>query len=277
MEHNNDSEHTKEHKKANEKIVDIGGEKKLLLMDDDELIEMEGENISESDLEEYISQALSETIHGDGVDNEELNEGIIDEANYPENFSIKDFKAQRSFAARVRYAKSHLGNISSGSSRVVLGIDKSTVMKIAKNVKGLAQNEAEVDVSNIGYDIIAEVFDFDDEKYLYVEMERARKMKKSDWKKLTGWKFNDWMEAFYYYIEDRKGRGRYKHMLPENFEELEETELFSDLVGLLADFGMPSGDLIRVSSWGIVNRHGKDIPVLVDYGLTEDIRREHYM
>ena len=46
----------------------------------------------------------------------------------------------------------HLARIGAGSSRVVFVADDQTAIKVAKNKKGLAQNELEIEVSQYDSD-----------------------------------------------------------------------------------------------------------------------------
>jgi hypothetical protein len=39
---------------------------------------------------------------------------------------------------------------------------------------------------------------------------------------------------------------------------------------------VPSGDLMRLSTYGVVKRDGQETIVLIDYGLTDDIYKTHY-
>ena len=86
-----------------------------------------------------------------------------------------------------------------GSSRIVFQIDESTVLKLAFNQKGIAQNEAEAAVKNdyvlSGYNFLPEVYDVDDE-YLWIEMQIARRANQSDFKKFTGYS----RKVFYYWV-----------------------------------------------------------------------------
>ena len=68
---------------------------------------------------------------------------IIDEMAYPVSFNMDEFKMLKTFAARIKYCQARLQRISSGSSRIVYKIDNEKVLKLAKNRKGIAQNEAE--------------------------------------------------------------------------------------------------------------------------------------
>ncbi len=264
--------HSAEHKAANIKTITVGGEEKLLLLDD-ETVDSE-EHLSENELAEIVQAVVAETVK-ELEEPSTLYEGWLDEAEYPEGFAVSQFKALPSFRKRVEYAKQHLGKLGKGSSRIVLAVDPDTVIKIAINKKGQAQNQIEADVSRIGYESIADVKDYDEENFLYVEMERAQKLKKSDWKRLTGWSFNDWMSTLENFMSRHEGRVS-RMPVSENHKEIEESDLFSDVVTMLADFDMGFGDIIRTSSWGIVTRNGKEVPVLIDYGLTHSVYDEFY-
>jgi len=274
---------TDEFKKANSKTVTVGGKEKLLLMDDDE---QENSEIGELDLQEIIETLVAEAMGGnieecdceEGEDkSRSLYEGYIDEADFPEGFDIQEFKHLSSFKKRVAYAKSHLERIAGGSGRVVFVADPDTVVKIALNKKGQAQNEVEDEISRIGYDIVTKVKDADTDGYLYLEVERAKKAKRSDWKNITGWSFDDWSATFSNYMNDRRGRrGFIRLLVPEDYEDIEETNLFNELIVLSADFDLPVGDFLRLSSWGTVNRGSGDQLVLVDYGLNKNVLQTYY-
>ena len=266
--------HTEEHKQANKKTIKVGNQEKDLIFDNEEF-ELEDSQLSENDLERVVEQMVSGEM--DDLNESPLYEGWLEEADYPEGFDIETFKSLPSFKKRVQYARDHLGKIGAGSARIVFGVDPFTVVKIAMNKKGLAQNEAEVDVSRRGYDITAKVDEFDGESYLYIEMERAKKLNKSDWKRLTGWSFDDWMNTLNNRMLDLTGNRGYRRMTPEDFEDIEESELFSDVVEMMMNFSMPTGDVARASSWGIVTRDGKKVPVMIDYGLTSDILEKYYL
>ncbi len=44
----------------------------------------------------------------------------------------------------------------------------------------------------------------------------------------------------------------------------------------MLDSDSPPGDLSRANSFGIVKRDGKDIIVIIDFGLTNSIYSEYY-
>ena len=97
-------------------------------------------------------------------------ENIVSE-DYPQSFDMKFFKTLQSFASRKKYCDEHLKKIAQGSSRIVYYIDNEKVLKLAKNKKGLAQNEIEIDYSDdyMLTGIVAPVYDYH-ENFLWLEM-----------------------------------------------------------------------------------------------------------
>jgi hypothetical protein len=127
-----------------------------------------------------------------------LRENLVGE-DYPSSWDIEEFKNLKSFNARVKYCNEHLSRISSGSSRIVYKIDDEKVLKLAKNKKGLAQNEVEIEYSNYYdiSDIVAKVFE-SDENNLWVEMELAKKVTPNIFKNVVGISFEDYATGMRY-------------------------------------------------------------------------------
>lgn len=126
-----------------------------------------------------------------------LNEQLMGE-DYPLDFNMDNFKTIKSFNDRIKYCQNTLKRIASGSSRIVYKIDDTKVLKLAKNRKGLAQNNVEIDWGRIpSYeDILAHTFDFDNNS-MWVEMELARKVKLEDFDKLLGFSLEE-LSLFYH-------------------------------------------------------------------------------
>jgi hypothetical protein len=218
-----------------------------------------------------IKQLVRECIEEQLIDN------LLDE-DYPTNWNIDEFKQLKSYAQRVNYCEKNLLRISSGSSRIVYKIDNEKVLKLAKNNKGLAQNQTEASFGNGWYfkSILAHTFDADEQDY-WVEMELARKVKPSDFKRITGVDIN----TLGYYLRDReaenKGRRLWSKSLdPETEEALHDNEFVSAITDFMISMDSPAGDLARLNSYGLVHRDGGDAIVLIDFGLTHDIYQTHY-
>lgn len=202
------------------------------------------------------------------------------EEDYPTNFSMEEFKALPSFAARIRYAEERLPRISSGSARIVYKIDGEKALKLAKNKAGVAQNEVEYyqsgsyDISNI----VARVFDADEENFLWIEMELAKKMNKPDFKRITGFDFNDYAKAMHNYgLDSGVMRHGYKHNVDkEVVERMWEDEFVYAMFDYIPSYDIPPGDLMKTSSYGIVDRDGEEEIVLIDYGFNKSVHAEYY-
>lgn len=200
--------------------------------------------------------------------------------DYPFSWNIEVFKNLKSFAKRVEYCNQHLQRISSGSSRIVYKIDDEKVLKLAKNKKGLSQNEVEISAGNDYYldDLVATVFESDPNN-LWVEMELATKITKQTFQKIVNISFEEYCQTLRYYHREITGnRGpmsRYE-MKPENMDEMWENEFVSRMLDYIGNYNPPVGDLCAPSTYGVVKRDGGDQIVMVDFGLNQDVYDTHY-
>lgn len=207
---------------------------------------------------------------------------LIDE-DYPSSWNKEEFKNISSFQGKLTYANTRLQKIASGSGRAVFKIDDQKALKIAKNKKGLAQNNIESEKYIQNYDITAHTYDIGEEVKgigpFWVEMELARRVSPSKFKEITGVDY----KAFRGYIThlalknyDRAKHPLYRPAQYPNEKELENNEFVQDVLRLAMDYDMGYGDLGRLSSYGIVLRDGKEKVVLVDYGLTKQLHDDYY-
>jgi len=223
-------------------------------------------------MKELIRQKLQESI------NFEIVENLLDE-EYPTNFDIAHFKTLKSFNQRVQYCQENLQRISSGSSRIVYKIDNEKVLKLAKNKKGLAQNEVEAGYSQYHdlSDVTARVFEYNQDN-LWIEMELARKVLKGDFQRITGFSFEDYIAAIHNYGNDVHP-SKYSQDMPIDKEivaRMWEDEFVYGMFQYIGNYEAPVGDLKRLSSYGIVKRGNQDAIVMIDYGLTSDVYSSYY-
>jgi sRNA-binding regulator protein Hfq len=100
-----------------------------------------------------------------------------------------------SFARKIRYCDEHLVKIKSGSGRTVYKFDNDKVIKVAKNTKGIAQNEIENDFVNFDYDIVTKIYTYDyisetkDNMYIVIA-EYADKVTKNKFNELESELYN---------------------------------------------------------------------------------------
>jgi hypothetical protein len=195
--------------------------------------------------------------------------------DYPSTWNKEEFAKITSFNGKMKYASTHLQKLASGSGRVVFVIDEHKVLKIARNLKGCAQNQVESDRYIANYDITTLAYDTGEDVKdvgpFWIEAERASKISPSRFKQLTGVSIKD-LDLYLTLLD-----GYFKPQIdPKLKEELDNNEFVQDLTRLMGDYDMPMGDLRRISSYGEVTRNGKPKAVLVDYGLTQGVYDDWY-
>lgn len=199
------------------------------------------------------------------------------EMAYPAAFSMAAMLAQPSYAKKLAYAASHLEKISSGSARVVYKVDDEKVLKVAKNIKGLAQNKAEADWGTQHYEICARTFETSEFGH-FIEMELARRVSSSKFKKILGFSI-DTLWSYLWAISKSGNRDKSRLLGTDDVSvgEMDENEWVGNLTSFIFDYGYPyPGDFGRESSYGIVSRPEGDTIVLIDYGLTQEVLDTHY-
>lgn len=133
--------------------------------------------------------------------------------------------------------------IGQGSARKVYDLNNGFVIKIARNIKGLAQNEAEFLISKDSKSaLLAKVY-FLSSDYKYLIMKKANKIKNEE-------KF-----LSYFNIQDKR--------------ELKKDKSIKEIHD---KYNLVWADLYKLTSWGIINNK----LVLIDYGYTKEIYNELY-
>ena len=196
----------------------------------------------------------------------------------------------KSYKQQIDYCVARADKLGSGSSRVVFEIEyegRPTALKVAKNSKGLAQNRKESDwgMYSMYKDITTPLIDYDEvgDEPRWIHLEKATKLTGSIFKKLTGFNFEDFGKMLRDEEDSREGKGihaknnrwasDWKSGIPtEVQQEIWDSEIFSDVRGLMGDFGILAGDLQRLANWGVYDGS----PVIVDLGFDADVDAQHY-
>ena len=143
--------------------------------------------------------------------------------------------------AGIRSGKYRL--IGSGSSRRVYDLNNGYVIKVAKDIRGVFQNQTEnttylAQNSNFFAPVVAI-----SEDYKLLIMPKARKIK-----------YIDTVCKYY------------------NVKSIRSLIMLDTLNDDITRNSLGKSDLTRVSSWGLIN----DVPLLIDYGLTHSIFKKYY-
>lgn len=205
---------------------------------------------------------------------------ILSEAPLPDDWDKSSYKSNTSFASRLRYAQERAKKMGTGSSRVAFEIEyegRPTILKIAKNKKGLAQNDFESQMLTDYYaqdlGILIPIIDYDEENDppTWIHTEKAEKMKPNQFKQFfNGMDPHDTMQIVQY------GRGAIRLSSPQEEESaqeiIENNEYIDSLVDLVGNYDIPWQDFTRLANWGVFKNH----PVIIDIGFSNDVMRQHY-
>ena len=149
-----------------------------------------------------------------------------------------------------------------GSSRMVVGVNEHVAIKLAINQPGVAQNKAELRMYEKVEDctIITRIFYYDTEFHWLVVERVLRGATYSDFERYGA------TNAYNFCRKVEHGETK----------SLTDRQAVKSLQFLCQTLGVKWWDIDRESQWGLVERRGERYPVLVDYGLDEEVARQHY-
>ena len=196
-------------------------------------------------------------------------------------FSFGYLKSLKSFQEKLEYCRHYLGvHIGNGSSRVCFQLDDEKIIKLAYNRKGIAQNEQEFNFSQENIvDVTPRVFPelSDIDNYTYIVSEYVLPATDEDFEHICGCDFT----TFTYVI--RKVESWYDPRKPckwfsdEDVEQLRnDSEDINEFATYVENYQPSTGDMMRLSSYGMVLRNGQPCIVLLDSGLTDEIYNKFY-
>lgn len=211
----------------------------------------------------------------------------IDEMALPADWDEAAFGHDKTFKSRLEYAKLRAPKIGGGSSRVAFIIPdngRDTVLKVAKNAKGMAQNEAELEILTDGYlgklDIVIPLVDFDKKNtpptWIQTEVaQKASETKLANMMKAGRYLFH--LTAYANYLIGGGDKWSTQRAL-DHLETLSgaDAEIFKEyaqeIADLVASSSLQMGDFDRAANWGIYNGR----PVIIDLGYNENVAQLYW-
>ena len=223
------------------------------------------------------------------ITEQHVEEEIIDEMPLPVGWDPQQMRQQgTTFKSRLAYALERAKKLGTGSSRVATTIEyqgRPTVLKIAKNQKGLAQNSVEADILSDGYasqiGIMIPLIDYDEQNRepSWIHTEMAQKANEKQICHLMKCDSLMQMVRFANTIA-----GKYRGQTAQSFisnmindGKLEReidvmTEYANKLADLANSFDVELADFARPANWGIYQGH----PVVVDVGFNSNVLNQYY-
>lgn len=242
---------------------------------------------------------------------QQLVEELVKEAL--RGFNFNKFKATPGIDAKIAYAESILPKMGMGSSRIVFAFSGGKALKIARNAKGLGQNEAEVDLFTDPQTkpVVARIFDADpNNEWVISEIVQPLEPTRQAWEAATGFDYllftgavRDWEEKgkpdidayFQELVTVWQGRlselirkGQQQNQMytvtqrrVKNYIRMSKSALAKGVMKLISQ-GLNTADVANIkadTSDNVIGHYGKTIDgriVLLDYGYTDIVWQQHY-
>ena len=196
------------------------------------------------------------------------------------NFKFDELDNLPEFEKKVEYCRQKLGpDFGQGSSRIVFDFTDSAVLKLAYNEKGIAQNRAEYEMSK-KYPIVTKIFKVGKD-YSWILSENVLPCEGRDFDAFLGYSWGD-IQEFVAACYNEYGT-EHCPCYPMEYDDFEfclnkssDADWFNALREYMNAEKIPYGDMIRLSTYGLVKRNNEMLIVILDAGLTQEILNTHY-
>lgn len=208
---------------------------------------------------------------------------LLAEAPLPAEWDQTVFTPATSYKKRIEYAVARAQRLGTGSSRTAFEIQydgRPTVLKVAHNRKGMAQNAAESELLDDGYlktlGIVIPLIDYDEDhtQPVWLHLEKAQKASEKQLCELMKCGKLAWLVDAAMYAQTGKGSD-HKADIIQLYGDDDVLETFHEYVDSLQElhsFKINLNDYRRAANWGIFNGS----PVVIDLGFTYDVAKQHY-
>ena len=229
------------------------------------------DGVLESNIRNYVRNLIREAMEA-GFSVQDLNNALTNDIQGVKDSSDYKDKINYFFENGYKYCVKMLGEpIGKGSARFVFQIDDTRVLKLATNMKGVAQNKSEVMVYQQAPNktFMPIVYnDSDMENYFYVISEYVLPAEEKDFEMVLGVPFYTLVEIFSNYYRGVEIK-KYEEYLPKIRHLL---QYFTEM----SKIGVNTHDWFNLENWGLTKRHGKAIMVTLDNGLTNNVANNFY-
>ena len=227
-------------------------------------------SLLETEIRNYVRNLIHEAMEA-GFSAQELKNTLMNDLQGVKDRSTYMDKVGHFLKDGYYYCVKMLGEpIGKGSSRAVFQIDDTRVLKLAINMKGVAQNKAEVMVYNQAPDktFMPIIYnDSDMESYFYVISEYVLPAEEEDFKKVVGIPF--------YRLESLISNKKLESAM-KSYEDMPKVHDLLQYLITMSNMGVEIFDWTTISNWGLAKRNGKPAIVTLDNGFTQNVVNHFY-
>jgi hypothetical protein len=208
------------------------------------------------------------------------------ETPIPDDWDKEAINNLSSFSNIIKSILLQAKKLGAGSSRIAFEVNQpgfeNTVIKVAKNIKGLAQNSLEAEIASKSYydHIVPKLIDEDTysstfektSKPLWIQTEKAEKASPKKIKDYLGIDMHYSLE--HYFRNNSQHQTRISFAVDEKDKtKLDENERIQDMLSLMYDYDLSAGDLARVANLGFIDKE----LVIIDTGASKDVINTYYI
>lgn len=227
-------------------------------------------SLLETEIRNYVRNLIHEAMEA-GFSAQELKNTLMNDLQGVKDRSTYMDKVGHFLKDGYYYCVKMLGEpIGKGSSRAVFQIDDTRVLKLAINMKGVAQNKAEVMVYNQAPDktFMPIIYnDSDMESYFYVISEYVLPAEEEDFKKVVGIPF--------YRLESLISNKKLESAM-KSYEDMPKVHDLLQYLITMSNMGVEIFDWTTISNWGLAKRNGREAIVTLDNGFTQNVVNHFY-
>lgn len=206
---------------------------------------------------------------------------------FERKFNPRDF-SKVPFEEMVEFAKKNgLRYLGEGSSRSVFVLDSKRVLKIAMNMKGIAQNRTELELSHDHEAPVARIYQYDTDMWWLVSELVRPIASPEEFKALTGIPWHamkrflsghydhDDLETFQQDMIRKVKENLLDGATIQDVQNISNNSFIIKLSKFLTSKGsvLMAGDLMLFEHWG---KTPDQRVVLLDYGYTEEVYNDYY-
>lgn len=220
-----------------------------------------------------------------------IEEEVLDEMPLPVDWDPQQYGPGTTFKARLAYALERAKKLGTGSSRVATTIEyqgRPTVLKIAKNQKGLAQNSVEASILEDGYasqmGILIPLIDYDEQNreptWIHTEMAQKANEKQlchlmkcqslSDLTRAAEAQLNEYGTHSQAILNDIIEKNEFFGASEQDADTF--LEYVNKLSELKSSFDIELGDFNRAANWGLYQGR----PIIIDVGFNSNVLNQYY-
>ncbi len=188
---------------------------------------------------------------------------------------LKNIESLHTYKDKIDCAEHNLKHLSSGSSRIIYLSPNESVIKLAKNDRGLAQNKVEANIkSNSKFVNKPKKFA---KNYSWLEVDFLDDLSEKEFEEFTNFSFKNFGSTIKstlksHHTSDISPSSSPSSSSSKSINKIKSSPLFKDICELIKSNDLIVGDVIRISSW----RTNGEYPILADTGLNRNVFNKYY-